>query len=126
MLYVSEIHSDDDEPETEHEGQPVEQLDPCTCAHRAAARSRPPTHTRTRAPHRSRRLPVHTLTAEDVAASALAAQKASAAAAKERGNAAFGAGKYEAALAAYTEARSALSQSVYSHALGSRVSVLLS
>ena len=27
MLYVSEIHSDDDEPETEHEGQPVEQLD---------------------------------------------------------------------------------------------------
>ena len=44
-VYVTEITSDDDEPETEHEGEPVEQLQPVE-------------------------LPVHTLTAEKVAAAA--------------------------------------------------------
>ena len=85
-IYLTEIHSDD-EPDLEHDGEEVEQLEPIE-------------------------VPLETLTATQVAAAKKAAapvpaggrDEQAAERARQSGNTAFGAGRFDEAVAAYTEA----------------------
>lgn len=82
-VYLTEIHSDEEE-ELEHNGEAVERLEPIE-------------------------VPIETLTAAQVAAAAQASNSTAtpseaAEQAKQRGNAAFGAGRFDEAIAAYSEA----------------------
>ena len=83
QIYLTEIHSDD-EPDLEHDGEEVEQLQPIE-------------------------VPIETLTAKQVATAKNAVpagggEEQAAERARQHGNTAFGAGRFDDAVAAYSEA----------------------